>query len=704
MNNIISQSWVKRTLVVSALLLPAVSLHAEQIDSLRLGERLDEFTVTATKMTALKRELPISVSLLGKSFLEQTQFQSIRDINAHIPNVYIPDFGSSRSTPIFIRGIGSRRVNMIGFYSDGVPLIDGESLDMDYSDVRSIEVLRGPQGTLYGRGAMGGIINLTTYKPLDVKQMTNINLFAGNYGLFGLNAQSYQAINDKWGVSAALSYQHKGGYYENKFNGNLVDKGDNYSAKFGLQYNNRGWNANFFAQYQRKKQGGYPYALVAKDGTVGDVNYDGQGTYLRNLVTLGLSLQKVWNSGLMFKSGTSYQHLSDDMLMDQDFMPMDAITSSLQTKRNSITQEINLSQTYGRYSWVTGVYGFSTVADRVVDNKIKMLPRANQRVRYDYYEPNSTLALYHQSTYKLTDRLIAELGLRYEWEWSKQILNSQKTDYLGGGKVVSKEYPYFKSFQQFTPKFSLTYRLGQEHRVYAALQRGYQSGGFNLQFDNPSEQSYAPEYSWNYELGSHLYWLNGRLQVDASVFYIDWKQQQITQSLVTQLGHKITNAGHSKSMGAELSVSYRPTDPIYLAFSYGYTKATFEKYDEYNASAKKYISHDGNYIPQVPRQTLSAAASYTIKTGMKCFEEVKIGAQYRGLGDIYWDNANTQKQSFYNLLDAQISFQSKGYSLELWGRNLLDTKYSAYQFNSRGFNFAQKGTPLHFGGTLRIKL
>ena len=120
----------------------------------------------------------------------------------------------------------------------------------------------------------------------------------------------------------------------------------------------------FFAQYQRKKQGGYPYALVAKDGTVGDVNYDGQGTYLRNLVTLGLSLQKVWNSGLMFKSGTSYQHLSDDMLMDQDFMPMDAITSSLQTKRNSITQEINFSQTYGRYSWVTGVYGFSTVADR----------------------------------------------------------------------------------------------------------------------------------------------------------------------------------------------------------------------------------------------------------------------------------------------------------------------------------------------------
>ena len=704
MNKIRTQSWIKRTLVVSALLSPAMSMYAEPIDSLRQGEQLEELTVTATKTTAFKRELPISVSLLGKSLLEQTQFQSIRDINAHIPNVYIPDFGSSRSTPIFIRGIGSRRVNMIGFYSDGVPLIDGESLDMDYSDVRSIEVLRGPQGTLYGRGAMGGIINLTTYKPLEVKQMTNVNLFAGNYGLFGLNAQSYQAINDKWGVSAALSYQHKGGYYENKFNGKLVDKSDNYSAKFGFQYVNRGWNANFFAQYQRKNQGGYPYALVAKDGSVRDVNYDGQGAYLRNLVTLGLNLQKVWNNGLMFKSGTSYQHLSDEMLMDQDFMPMNAITSELQTKRNSITQEINLSQTYGRYSWVTGVYGFSTVADRVVDNRINMPPRSNQRVLYDYYEPNSTLALYHQSSYKLTDRLIAELGLRYEWEWSKQIRDSHVTNYLLGGKVVNTQYPYFKLFQQFTPKFSLTYRLGQEHRVYAALQRGYQSGGFNLQFDYPSEQSYAPEYSWNYELGSHLYWLNGRLQVDASVFYIDWKQQQITQSLVTQLGHKITNAGSSKSMGAELSVSYRPTEPIYLAFSYGYTKATFDKYDEYRAATKSYVSHAGNYIPQVPNQTVSAAASYSFKTGLRYFDEIKIGTQYRGLGDIYWDNANKQKQSFYSLLDAQISFQSKGYSLELWGRNLLDTKYSAYQFSSQGANFAQKGTPLHFGGTLRIKL
>ena len=445
--------------------------------------------------------------------------------------------------------------------------------------------------------------------------------------------------------------------------------------------------------------------MVAKDGSVGDVNYDGQGAYLRNLVTLGLSLQKVWNNGLMLKSGTSYQHLSDDILMDQDFTPRDAFNSSLQTNRNTITQEINLSQTYGRYSWVTGVYGFSTVADRVVDNRIKTLPRANRRVRYDYYEPNSTLALYHQSTYKLTDRLIAELGLRYEWEWSKQVRNSQTTDYLAGGKVLREEHPYFRSFQQFTPKFSLSYRLGQEHRVYAALQRGYQSGGFNLQFTNPSEQSYAPEYSWNYELGSHLYWLNGRLQVDASVFYIDWKQQQLTQTLLPPgTGTKITNAGHSKSMGAELSVSYRPTEPLYLAFSYGYTKATFEEYDEYNPSARKNVSYNGNYIPQVPRQTLSAAASYTIKTGMKCFEEVKIGAQYRGLGDIYWDNTNTQKQSFYNLLDAQISFQSKGYSLELWGRNLLDTKYSAYQFYFQGVSFAQKGTPLHFGGTLRIKL
>lgn len=704
MNIMTSKGLLKRSLVVSTLLVPTMTMQAEELDSLRQGASLEQVTITATKRIALKRELPLSVSLLDKSLLEQTQFQGIRDINASIPNVYIPDFGSSRSTPIFIRGIGSRRVNMIGFYSDGVPLLDGESIDADYSDIRAIEVLRGPQGTLYGRGAMGGIINLTTYKPLEV-QMTNVNLQAGNYGLMGLNAQSYQAVSDRVGLSAAIGYLHRGGYYTNKYNGRRVDPSNNYSAKFGIQYKYEGWNTNFFAQYQRRAQGAYPYALVGSDGSLSDVNYDGEGAYTRNLITLGLSLQKVWSNGLTLKSGTSYQHMTDELLMDQDFLPMDAITAEMATRRNSVTEELSLSQKIGRYSWITGVYAFHTLADRGVDNRIKMLPRMNQLVRYDYHEPNSALALYHQSSYQITDRLTAELGLRYEWEWSKQTLDSRITNYLiAGSRLVERQYPFSKTFQQFTPKFSLVYRLGTEHRVYASVQRGFQSGGFNLQFDDPKEQSYDPEYSWNYELGAHIYGLDGRLQLDGAVFYIDWEQQQVAQVLQNQLGSKITNAGHSKSLGAEFSLTYRPVDALNLALSYGYTKATFEKYEEYNASSRGNVSRDGNYIPQVPRQTISAGADYSIKTGLKSVEAIKLGVQYRGLGDLYWDTANAQKQAFYSLVDAQLSFNSKHYSLELWGRNLANTEYRSFQFNNQGRNFAQLGIPRHFGATLRIKL
>lgn len=693
---------LRLTLVVSGLIFPTLA-NAEEIDSVKNGTSIEELIVTATKTNTIKREIPNSVSILDRQTLEQTQFQSIRDINAHIPNVYIPDFGSSRSTPIFIRGIGSRRVNMIGFYSNGIPLLDGESIDTDYNDLRSIEVLRGPQGTLYGRGAMGGIISITHHNPLDY-QGTNINLSAGNYGLASLNANSYQKINDKWGVSGAITLQHKGGYYTNHFNNTQVDVSNSYSTKFGIHYRSNGWDINSFVQYQQRKQGGFPYAPLDREGNTGDINYNDPSSYNRNYLTLGLNIQKNWSNGLKLKSGSSFQNMQDEMLMDQDFTASPSITAKLATKRNTFTQEINLSQKIGRYTWVTGIYGFIINSRRSVDNKIIILPRTNVRNELHYYEPNSAVAIYHQSSYQITDRLTAELGLRYEWEWSKQTLNREDTNFLRGGAKTTMVYPFSTLFQQFTPKASLTYRIGKEHRIYASALKGYQSGGFNLQFDQPEEQSYKPEYSWNYELGTHLFFLGGRLQIDAAAFFINWEQQQITQNLVTQLGTKITNAGHSKSLGAELAIAYKPTDNLNLAMSYGYTKATFIEYDEYNRSTNSYINYNNNYIPQVPKQTVAANADYTFLTGIKLIEGIKVGVQYRGIGDIYWNSANNLKQNFYNILDAQVSFLGKGYSFELWAKNISNTAYNSYLFTSQGRNFAQKGTPSHMGATLRIKL
>lgn len=691
---------LRASLVLCALTSP-LALWAEDIDSLERHVGLEELRVTATKRSLLSRELPSSVSVLSRQLLEQSQFQGIKDLNATVPNVYIPDFGSSLSTPIFIRGIGSRRINMIGMYSDGVPLLEGGSLDTDYSDVRSVEILRGPQGTLYGRGAMGGIINVTSYRPLDY-QATHINLLAGTYGLAGINAQSYQTLNQHWGVSAAANYLHKGGYFTNIHNNKKADDSNLYSTKLGLQYRRNGWDIYGFAQYQRRKQGGYPYALVSADDQLSPVNYDQPSGYERDLLTTALNVQKQWANGIILRSGTSYQHLKDEMRLDQDFTPARSIYAKQNTRKNIWTQEFNISRTKARYSWVAGIYGFYIGSDKYLDNDINIPGRNVSQVLISYGEPSYGAALYHQSTYKITDRLTAEFGLRYDWEHSKQEYISRTTNHLRGGAVSTVEQPASTIDRQFTPKLAISYRIGQEHRIYASALRGYQPSGFNVQFDKPEEQSYKPEYSWNYELGTHLFFAGGKLQIDAAAFYIDWQQQQVQQAIASLLGSKMTNAGKSQSLGAELSIAYRPSEALRVGASYGYTHAKFVDYDEFVAGRGN-ISRKDNYIPQVPKHTVALQAEYKLTLGWSWLESLKLSGQYRGIGDIYWDTANLQKQSFYSLLDAQIGFQYKSFGLELWGKNLLGTDYRTYQFSSQGRNLAQSGAPRHFGLSARVK-
>lgn len=698
---ILSTSIIRRATLVCSILSLGIWAQAEELDSIKHNYDLAELQVTATKRQTLKHALPSSISILGKRLLEQTQFQGIKDLGATAPNVHIPDFGSGLSTPIFIRGIGSRRLGMVGLYSDGVPLLENATIDGDYHDLRTIEILRGPQGTIYGRGAMGGIINMRSYRPLE-EQFTQVNILGGQYGLYGINGQSYQRVSERLGFGASLGYLHRGGYHTNISTGEPADKLSNTSAKLSMQYRHNGWDIYGFAHYQYRDQGGYPYAVVAADGTLPEVEYGLPSYYQRKLLTTGLSIERQFDNGLLLKSGTSYQYLKDKMVMDQDFTVMPMISILQKSRKHLVTEELSISRSRGRYSWVTGVYGFYISSDKSVQNDIKMPPRMHSDILLTYDEPSYGLALYHQSSYQITERLTAELGLRYDWEHSRQTYGNTTRNLLNN-QVTTRELPAKSSHQQFTPKASLSYRLGDEHRLYASVLRGYQPGGFNVQFDSPEEQSYKPEYSWNYELGTHLYFLNGRLQVDAAAYYIDWEQQQVQQAVIQQLGSKIMNAGRSRSVGAELALAYRPIEGLNLGASYGYTKATYQSYEEV-VSKTVTLSHNGKYIPLVPKHTVSARADYAFATGLRWLEGIKLGVQYRGLGDIHWDNANAQRQAFYSLVDAQIGFSSGAFTLELWGRNLANTDYRAFQFASQGRQLAQRGTPRHFGGTLRIRL
>lgn len=273
-----------------------------------------------------------------------------------------------------------------------------------------------------------------------------------------------------------------------------------------------------------------------------------------------------------------------------------------------------------------------------------------------------------------------------------------------------------QNFNELLPKVAVTYHYDAGH-VYASFTKGYKSGGFNTQmFSDVLQQrvmesmglsmpykvedvvSYKPESSWNYEIGSKNNFDNGRYGIDAVLFYIDCRNQQLTvfpPGLVT--GRIMTNAGRTRSMGVELSARYRPIDCLSFTVNYGYTNAVFRKY---NNGRKDFR---GNRVPYAPAHTLFASGLWTMPWKAGAFTP-SLQITLRGVGDIMWNEENSLSHPFYLLAGASLQFASPRYTLKLWGENLTDTRYDTFYFKSIGNEFTQRGMPLMWGITASMSI
>jgi outer membrane receptor protein involved in Fe transport len=247
------------------------------------------------------------------------------------------------------------------------------------------------------------------------------------------------------------------------------------------------------------------------------------------------------------------------------------------------------------------------------------------------------------------------------------------------------------------PKIALNYKIA-ESNFYVVVARGYKTGGFNSTFERPEDLTFKPENSWNYEAGSKFSFFRNRFFADIALFYINWNDQQIYQTVPSGRGSMLKNAGHSASKGLEVTLRTLAGQGYEILLSYGYTHATFLSY-----TLNSEVSYDGNYLPYVPRNTMAVQLSKTISFHPAAWlEKMKINVLYRGAGEIYWNEENSHKQDYYGLLDARISFTKKAFELGIWGSNLLDNKYEAFYFESLGNKYVQTGNPVHFGINLSI--
>ena len=654
---------------------------------------LDEIVVTDFKQN--KRNLTsTAVSTINVQQLHNQQIVNLKELTAVMPNFYMPDYGSYANTPVYIRGIGTKsKGSAVGFYVDGVPHFESSAFNIDLSDIAAVNVFRGPQGTLYGRNTIAGIINVYTHNPLDY-QRTRIKVGYGRYNDFIAQASNYAKISEKFGISTAASYHHNDGMFTNHFLNEKADKLNEGEGRIGFYWRpTTNWLLHLNSTLTYSEQNGYPYAPydIVKDELL-PISYNRNSTYRRLISSTGLNAQYE-NNHISFNSQTSYQFIKSHQGLDQDFTPQDVYFVDNSYHQNMLSQELTLkSNDKGRYQWIIGLFGMLLHSNQFAETSYFTRDFSTPTT---YKNPTAGYAIYHQSSYNIWRGLSTTVGLRFDYEHAKTTYNQDKTTLSTGVTTHAKDFVSSASFRQFTPKFTLQYLTNKDNLYYISITRGYKPGGFNTIFKTDAERTYAPEYSWNYEVGTRLKFFNGRLTAEADLFYIDWRHMQTTYT-VPGVGNVIANAGHTDSKGFELSLAYHPIKSLQLNLNYGYTHA---RYLEYKKSAREDFS--GNRLPMVPNHTLSLNGTYTIMPA-GWFDKIVFNTGLTGLGRIYWADDNIVRQNFYATLNAKVSLTKGIFTWEVWGKNLTATNYMAYGFKASQGNYAQRGKPLTFGTAVSV--
>lgn len=664
--------------------------------------RIDEITIRSPKYNSNVFQLPAAATMMPARIIENYQIGSLTDVSGLVPNFFMPDYGSKLTSPVYIRGIGTRiNTPSVGLYVDNIPYFEKSAFNFDFFDLERIEVLRGPQGTLYGRNTMGGLVNIFTTDPSDERH-TSLKLSYGNFNQINTNFLHNQPISRDLSLMMNFNQLHNGGFYTNAYNDEAVDKLNSYSGRLKLLYTpgeRLRMQLNF--QFETSDQGGYPYAIYNKETRqANDINYNHWSGYQRDLLSGGLNIEYS-GSAFRLRAVTSYQYMDDFQDIDQDFTPADMFFVGQWQTQHMIAQELSV-QSYEnkRYEWIAGLFGFHQTLDKQVDVTYGTVMQAQMKlpgelvVAKTYDNSTSGLAFFHQSTLKFGDLSVIG-GVRVDYE--KAMLDYLHHRILVGNSTQMEDVESSLSFLEVLPKVALQYNFSPNFTPYATLTKGYNAGGFNSTFEREEDRSFKPEQSMNYEAGLKARFFENRLFTNLALFAIDWKNQQIYQPVPSGQGSMLKNAGKSKSRGFEFEVKAVPFTNFETWATFGYNKAEFV---EYIRSAS--LDYSGNYLPYVPEYTMSVGGNYTVNVNSRLLENIHFYAVYQGFGKHYWHEDNSAWQDYYGLLNSRVTLARKNMELALWGKNLLDANYNSFYFTALNNAYVQVGRPASMGLSLKF--
>lgn len=682
-------------------LLPLSSAYAQETD-----DGIEPIIVTARKSQETLQDIPISVAAFDRTLIERYDISDLSDVARRTPNFsYSNNLGPNGGVPV-IRGVGAPRTGAaqsVGIFIDGVDTANSAGINVQTFDIERIEVVRGPQSTLFGRGVLAGAINYIARRPnfIDVEREASGEI--AEYGQYRAEARASVPVSDDVAFSIAAQLRGFDGFYKDNLSGKNTGDHSSRAVVAGLR-SRLGGNGEAFLRlaYDSQHIGQPSWHQVATNTQTGPnanqrwyvgklrgdpsrvanngANYGGVDLeHLRASLHLDYDL-----GGVSLSSISAYAHADIVSDIDSDFTAQpDLIAggtllgnfrSYLDTKTESYSQELRLqSDGTGPFRWLVGGYfrnedyaldDFSPTAALGSSSLLEAVPNKLDR-------STKTYGLFGMVSLELVDGLTISQELRYSEDRISETSTPRATGIPGS---------FAAKFTNFLPRTILEYQITRDHMIYASLAKGNKPGGFN----NSAGAGFSPvpdnlkafdeEQVWNYEAGVKTSWLDGKVTFNASVFYIDWTSIQVSSSVVVD-GRPVgltMNGGKADGLGFETEFRIRPNRALDIYGGFGYSPVRIIDYVD-NRAVNAGITTDGrDQIAGTPDWTANIGAIYSIPLQDNGSVFLQGDVVYRST--TYATEAGLAETGDKATVDLQLGFNSGGVRAGLFFNNVLNDK------------------------------
>jgi iron complex outermembrane receptor protein len=663
--------------------------------------QLEEVVVTAQKRAQDIQDVPIAISTLSSDDIDRLSAQTLADIQYATPNLTLSPDGRSNAR-MGMRGISdfSRNPgydNRVGVYVDGLFVGRSAAANQATLDLERIEILRGPQGTLFGKNTVAGAIALTTKRP-EGELSGFVKADVGNYNRRAFTGMVQGAlVKDTLFAKLMVNDTQRDGHVDNLFTGDSINGLDDQSLRLQLRWMRGDTEVNFSIDRDERKA---PFhgreALIPTEAYAPkpyEVRFDAPQRQDIELTGYGLIIDHELASGMQFSSLTSFRQNDFKNNAEEDYTdsqvitsPFSQVTSSLGEESEQFSQEFRwVSPANERYDYTFGLYYFEQT--NKADSTAELLngvvgvsvPATVDVVSY---------AAYFHGNYSLTEKLQFTGGLRYTYEEKDVDFTISDTTRLFTNATFEDSF----DVDDLSPKVGLNYFWLENTMLYASYSRGFKSGGWNVDFVSTLEQlGFGDESVDAFEIGLKTEFWEGRGRFNIALYdseYDDFQVQQFVELANGSTVTTITNAGVASSRGIEIDANVLLSEHLTLWATYGYTESEF---DEFKNGGGIGVDFDGNKLPDAPEHTYNVALEYRLPVGSG-FIIGQIDYNYR---DNFFTNPNNlpiNAVDSYDLMNARLGFETADnrWSVFAWARNLTDNDDITYA--QRSFLGLPRGT------------